>query len=329
MDRENIRYTGRFDFKEPDAPRFAWSGCIISCRFQGTGLSVRLKSFGENYLLVLLDGEIANNALKITGDREYCLASSLIEGIHVLSLVRRNEFYFGSIAFLGFNVKGGKLLPLPPQSERRLEIIGDSITCGFGNEGNMGMEYHQQYDNAYLSYAATAARLLEAECHIISYSGFGIIRDYLGNEQNTLPAKYDLTIPEEEEVWDFSTWTPQLVGINLGTNDFSFGTVPNRGRFTDAYADFIKRILKNYPEAYILCITGTTMGGDNLKTISEYIQEGIIGQLKQTGFERISYLELDQQKEEDGRGISGHPSIRTHQKAGHKLYEEIKKLMNW
>lgn len=328
MDRDNIRFTGRFDFNDAKGPRFAWSGCAISARFQGSGISIRLKSDGENYLLILLDGQIVQNALRVTGESEYPLVSCLKEGPHEISLVRRNEFYFGSIQFMGFTIEGGELLPLPPQPVKRLEFIGDSITCGFGNEGNMSMEYHQKYDNAYLSYAAIASRLLGAECHIIGYSGFGIIRDYLGNEQNTLPAKYDLVIPEESIPWDFC-WKPQLVGINLGTNDFGFGTKPDREQFIKAYINFIKRIRNNYPDTHILCIIGTAMGGEELATIREYVQEGIIGTLKGVGFEQLSYLELEHQKEEDKLGISGHPGIRTHQIAGRRLYEEIRNLMGW
>lgn len=326
---EQIRFSGRFDFNDARGPRFAWSGCTILVRFQGTSISVRLKSHGENYLLVLLDGRVIQNALRVTDEREYTLAASLKEGPHEISLVRRNEFYFGSIQFLGFHVTGGGLLALPPPSDKKIEIIGDSITCGFGNEGAMGMEYHQRYDNAYLSYAAIASRLLEAECHIIGYSGFGIIRDYLGNEQNTLPAKYDFIIPEENTPWGFDTLIPQLVGINLGTNDFGFGTTPDREQFTAAYVNFIKRIRGHYPNAHILCIVGTTMGGKALETIRTYIQEDIIRLLSNSGFKQISYLELEQQKEEDKLGISGHPGVRTHQIAGRRLYEEIKRLMNW
>lgn len=329
MDGKKIRYTGRFDFSDPEGPKFAWSASAVSARFFGTEASVRLKSFGNNYLLVILDGRVINKALHVEDEGTFRLAYGLSEVEHEITLVKRTEFYLGTVQFLGFDFGKGRLLSPPADSNRRIEIIGDSITCGFGNEGSPDMEYDPRYDNGWLSYGVAAARLLTADYMIIGRSGYGIIRDYEGNRSNTLPSVYHLTLPEKSEQWDFTRWIPDVVVINLGTNDFSYGYVPERKEFIRAYLDLIHTIRNHYPHTCIVCTVGPLVDGDALIITQDYVQNGIVGQLVNSSQNWISYLEFPHQKAEDGYGISMHPSVKTHEFMGKRLSDEIRRIKNW
>jgi hypothetical protein len=45
----NIRYTGRFDFTTPNAPRFDWPGVMIEAGFTGTSIGILLAEQWANY----------------------------------------------------------------------------------------------------------------------------------------------------------------------------------------------------------------------------------------------------------------------------------------
>jgi hypothetical protein len=63
-----------------------------------------------------------------------------------------------------------------PQPVRKMEFIGDSDTCGFGNEGKassaknlFGMK--GRLENVYNGYACITARMFDAEEHVLAWSG--------------------------------------------------------------------------------------------------------------------------------------------------------------
>lgn len=329
----DVTFTGRFDFSDPKGPWFAWSASTISARFRGTGIKSRLRSPGDNYFTVLLDGKVAVNSLHVRGIESakeadlYTLATGLADGIHKISLVKRTEFNIGKAQFLGFKVENGSLLEPAATPERKIEIIGDSISCGFGVEGDLTTDYDPKYDNAFASYGVLAAGILDAECYDISCSGYGIIREYTGNRENILPNVYSLILPGNQTEWDFKSWIPQVVVINLGTNDFSFGFIPERAEFVEGYINFITRIRKNYPGVQIICTVGPIVEGDALEITREYISNGIVGYFRSCRQEWVHFLDFGRQKEADGYGITNHPSTITHRKMADTLADKIRTIL--
>ena len=229
----NIRYIGRFDCRDPAGPRCAWSNSSVRLKFMGTALNVKLADTNENQWQVIVDGK-PGPVIKSKGRGAiYPLANGLAEGEHAIELVKRTEAFNGTTQFQEFQISaGGKLLPVPA-ARRRLEIIGDSITCGYGNEGKSEQEHFSpNTENGYSTYGAIAARELGAEYMCIAWSGKKMWPD------NTIPALYDLTLPQDSmSQWDFSKWTPDVVVINLATNDFG-KKIPDENGWTTAYEGF-------------------------------------------------------------------------------------------
>src|SRR5262249_35009916 len=157
---------GRFDTSDPAGARFAWSGSAVVARFKGTAINVRLRDEGKNVFQVIVDGE-PKTILKTQPGRElYPLAEGLPEGVHEVTLYKRTEAEVGEVVFFGFD-GSGQMLPAPPRPERRIELIGDSITTGYGDEGpgpKCG-SFRSEYENEYVTYGAIAARSLGAEHH--------------------------------------------------------------------------------------------------------------------------------------------------------------------
>ena len=123
----------------------------------------------------------------------------------------------------------GELLPLA-DFECRIEFVGDSITSGEGLAGNSTM---QDWVASVFSnvghYAVETATNLHAEYRIVSQSGWGTYCGYNNDITMTIPGIYDQICGVQAEGIgaelgsmkenDFENWQPDIVVINLGTND--------------------------------------------------------------------------------------------------------------
>ena len=74
----------------------------------------------------------------------------------------------------------------------KVEFIGDSITCGFGNMSNERDHMFYSIDeNGWNSHAAIASRQLNASFSILSFSGITVSRG-IGNFQWMIPSMPEL-----------------------------------------------------------------------------------------------------------------------------------------
>jgi len=216
-----VRFVGRVDGCKPEGARYAWSGSGFVAKFRGTGVSVRLND-KPNQHTVLLDGELLPKLVTVAGEQLYPLASELADEEHVLELYRRTEASSGETIVIGLELEGstdnpGELLEPPPPAARRIELIGDSISCGYGNEGTAPCTFSVDTENHYLAYGSLLARSLGAELSTVAWSGKGVIYNYNGDKLLPLPTVYDRTVPNDtKNLWDFS-WQPEAVVINLRT----------------------------------------------------------------------------------------------------------------
>lgn len=324
-----VRFVGRVDFTDPMKPMFAWSGTGVTARFEGT--SVRVHLSGSQYYTVILDGQIKMASALISG--VVLLADRLDAGVHTIELYRRTEANSGDVQFLGFEIGTGTLLSPPEPLSRRLEVVGDSITCGYGNEGSdENCTFSPETENHYLSYAAIAARHLNAELHTIAWSGKGVICNY-GDDAtsctNPMPTYYDRTLPQNAtSQWDITKFQPHAVIVNLGTNDFSTQVDPTKADFEQAYEQFLLHIRSKNPDAYILCTNGPMLTGTDLSNVRTYISN-VVKKLNDAGDLRIDSFELAPQDRADGLGCDWHPSLKTHEKMAAQLETALKKALSW
>jgi lysophospholipase L1-like esterase len=321
-----VHYVGRVDTSDPVRARFAWSGTGVVARFDGTSVAANLGG-GQEYTVVI-DGTVAPKLVAASGMSS--LATGLTAGEHTVELYRRTEAAEGESAFLGFDFGGGMLLAPPPPPARRLEFIGDSITCGYGNEGaDMNCPYSPQTENHYLTYAALTARALEAELSTVAWSGKGVVCNY-GDDasscQNPLPAYYELTLPANgASTWDFSRFVPDAVVINLGTNDFSTDSDPSQSEFEAGYRALLELVRQKYPDAYVLCTNGPMLTGSDLSAVRSYIAN-VVDAL---GDPRISSFELATQDGSDGYGCDWHPSLARHERMATVVTAELRRKLGW
>lgn len=323
-----VRYVGRVDLADARGGKFAWSGSGVVARFSGTSLSVKLNG-GQEYSVVI-DGMLRPSKLTIQSG-ETPIESNLSNGEHTVELYRRTEAAQGVSQFLGFTFgAGGALLAPPPAPARRIELIGDSISVGYGNEGpNESCKFTPQTENHYQSYGAIAARTVGAELHTIAWSGRGVVCNYGDDAQSCtepLPEIYDRTLPgQNDSRWDFARYQPDAVVINLGTNDYSTNVDPSAGDFTAAYGAFLKHLRSVYPDALMLCTCGPMLYGAELDQVRGYIADAVSA----SGDDNIKTFDIPSQSASDGLGCDFHPSIKTHQKMADLLVDVLKRELAW
>lgn len=334
------RWIGRVDLSDPAAPQFAWSGTGFVATVAGATISVKLKTVSSSdpvYFQPVIDGT-AGSRFSVTGEQTVTLATGLASGDHVVEVYRETEGRYGHTVFEGF--PDGTVKAPPPSPGRIIEIVGDSISAGYGD---LGSEQHPNYgpdpdggcpfttatESAYTTYGAITARTLGADPSIIAMSGWGMYRDNQNNVSNVVPAVYADTLgPHTTPSWPFQPPLPQVVVINLGTNDFAMGD-PGATAFEGAYTAFIATVRSKYPDAWIFCTVGPLLYGSGLAAAQTDIQAVVANAQNDGGDMKVQYLDFGQQNTSLGTGCQYHPNTTEHQAMADSLVAAIRTALGW
>lgn len=324
-----VRYVGRFDRTDAAGPRCAWSASTVAVTLTGGSLNVRLNERGKNFWQIVVNGAPAGVLELKPGEHVYPVVTDLPAGRHTVELVKRTEASVGATQVLGFELSGGaKLLPTPARP-RRIEVIGDSISCGYGNEAaNKEQHFSPATENAWLAYGAVAARAVDADYICVAWSGKKLWPN------NSILDYYDRVLPSPTAAkWEFSRWVPDVVIINLGTNDFNVKVNPEEAGWVAAYVAFIQQIRARYPQAPVYCALGTMLSDwpsarKPRTTILGYLAR-VIEQANAAGGPPVRLLDFGVQKAENGYGADWHPNVKTNSLMGAQLAETLKKDLGW
>jgi len=331
-DNPHIQYIGRFEHSNPKKAAFDWPGVYICATFEGTSCSIRLKDTLNEYAVIIdqyAPRLITADSLK----QVYLVASGLPDSVpHTIKIQKRTETFLGRAEFSGFILdKGCALLPPQKRPERRIEFIGNSITSGYGVEGDSAAcHFSAETENAAMSYAAMTARELRADYSLVAYSGRGVVRNYGERSKASLepmPSLYDrICFSDSAKKWNFASWVPQAVVINLGTNDFSTQPFPDKAVFQQAYVRLINRVRSLYPGVTIFCVSGPMIE----EPCWGYIKETVEQEQKGKRDKDIFFVGIERSKLTDADwGCDYHPNVYGMSKITEILVSEIKMRMNW
>jgi lysophospholipase L1-like esterase len=320
--RAAIHLIGRFDTTPRQGPRFAWSGSGIVMSFRGTGISVTLDGPLTTLFQVIIDGGAPFTVRASAKPQQ--VAQGLSPGEHRIEIYKRTEADQGTAQLRGIAVDDGELIVSPAPFTRCIEVIGDSITCGYGNEGKSAdCDFTPETENAKATYGAFSAREFNAAHVSISFSGKGMLRDWQGNTAEQLPALYQRTIPTEPaSIYGFDQYRPDVVVVNLGTNDWALG-YPGEP-FIDAYDKFLSRLRTSHPNAKIIASMGPMETGDKA---NDAVRTAV-GRRNAAGDSQVYFLPFAPQREPN-IGCNGHPNVVTHQEMAVRLSQLIAKLTGW
>jgi lysophospholipase L1-like esterase len=277
--------------------QYSWPGVYFEGRVSGTGVGIVLGDSAADYD-VQVDGTTVATLVK-PGNTTHWI-NGLQNRDHTVRLVKRNDTPGDTSTFGGFvAAPGGAVLSKPAARNRQIEFIGDSLTVGYGNlstSRDCTGDQVQRTTNTDVSYGALTARRLNADYQINGYSGLGMVRNYNGGSPDvTYRTYYDRALQNAPgDVWQNpGTWRPQLVVINLGTNDFSTAVNPGEPWTPDslatayrgAYGDFIQKLRTRYG-------AGTTIVAVGAGQFAGHVQQ-VVKARNDAGDSGVRYWFLD------------------------------------
>lgn len=339
-----IQYTGRISFANPERPAWNFPGIQIIASFEGTSLRMIAKPRSGYFMAQIDQAEPFKVAFRGKRDSVVTLATALPNGVHTVKLMYAIEGYEFYPEFWGFVLdKGKKLVETPALPSRKIEFIGNSITCGYGNEGlkkEEGFDYATE--NHYYSYASITARNLEAQHWVVARSGIGAYRNYAGpktgNPESNMLAQYEYVgyawkpdLRKEatflNEKWDFRRYQPDVVCINLGTNDLS---TPNYDLqlLKQNYQKLLKMVRQHNPKAKIVFLTGTMLGKKE-SDIQQQMLDEIAAEAKKAGDQEVYRFDMTPISGNEWYGNDYHPNIYQDEKMAGELTAYLRGLMNW
>ena len=340
----HIRYAGRISFANPERPAWNYPGIQIVAAFEGTSLRMLAKPRSGYFMAQIDQAEPFKVAFRGERDSLVTLATALPDGRHLVRLMYVIEGYEFFPEFWGFVLDPGRrLVEAPAFPSRKIEFIGNSITCGYGNEG-LCKEDHFDYatENHYYSYASIAARSLEAQHWVVARSGIGAYRNYgepkTGSPRSCMPVQYeytgyawDLKLRDEanflSEKWDFSRYQPDVVCINLGTNDLSTNNY-DLALLRQGYEKLLKMVRQHNPQAKIVLLTGSMLYNQELQEAKQLLDD-ITAEAKKAGDKEVYRFDLSPIDDEAFYGNDWHPNVYQDEKMAAELTAYLRKLMGW
>jgi len=261
--------------------------------------------------------------------------------VRLMYIIEGYEFY---PEFWGFVLdEGRQLVDAPALPARKIEFIGNSITCGYGNEGtNANEHFEYETENHYYSYASLTARSLNAQHWVVARSGIGAYRNYgdvkTGSPRSNMPVQYeytgyayDLKLRQENsflnEKWDFNRYQPDVVCINLGTNDLSTNNYDEK-LLKQGYKKLLNMVRQHNPQAKVVFLCGSMLGGKELEIAKRLLNE-VVAEANKSGDKEVYRFDFSPQNGDIGFGNDYHPSIWQHEKMSAELTAYLRALMKW
>jgi len=316
------------------------SASSVSFDFEGNSCSISLQSVDtydhQNYVSLELDGQyIGRIRIEKGAVQSYPITVSTNKKIHHLAVYKATEAANGGVLFSGTTAKvvEGKTL----KNRKKIELIGDSITCGFGNDTSIipcgrGDWYDQH--NAYWAYGPVLSRALNIDFVLSSVSGYGMYRNWNDEHLNepNIPDVYENLYlnKDSSKPYDFA-FQPDLVSICLGTNDLSDGDgkkarLPfNEEKYISNYIDFIKTVYKHAPKTRIVLLSSPMVSGDKNVTLVKCLKKVIQAFENDKAHKPIALFEFQPMTP---KGCGFHPDINDDKIMADQLIPVFKKLLD-
>ncbi len=297
-------------------------GSAISVCFQGREITAHIEDMsqsGKSWLNVYID-DLPVRVMRIDPDHQlYQLADDLEDIPHTITLQKRTEAGFGTVKFVDLTAENGSFLPPPIARPHQILVIGDSITCGYGNEAQIPCDCDASRENNALAYSSLLGEYLNAEALIVGASGTGCFQNFGGSKEGRMSDYFMETICPDLDSKAIDPFRPEVIVINLGTNDWSAPIDPPD--YSNRYRQLVNFIRDRYPSSELFCVIGPMNLGP-----SPYL-EALVKSLNKEGDAHIHFMEFPLIKRpEDGMGGSGHPSVKKHQQMAVQLSNMIKQV---
>ncbi|SFU62931.1 bifunctional acetylxylan esterase/glucomannan deacetylase AxeC2 [Pseudoduganella namucuonensis] len=303
--------------------RLAYPGASLFLRFAGKTLAVDASSTGNpGYIEVQVDDQ-APRLVALTPDtRRVELVRDAGGATHEVRIMQRTETWQGITRLAGF-AHDGQLAAWPQPEQRKMLVLGDSVTCAQGIDRVSGDARSSSMTNPRASYGMLAAQALRAQVALVCYGGRGLVRTWEGKSELNLPEFYELAIPDPAAPapWDHRRYDPDVVVSAIGTNDFTVG-VPDRENYVGAYTSLVNTMLRNHPHAQIVLTEGAILNGEGKTAMRAFIAETAA----RVGSPRVHIMPSTHYP---GDAEDAHPTREQHAAMARELAEHLRALLRW
>jgi archaellum component FlaF (FlaF/FlaG flagellin family) len=325
---EKIHHEGRIII-DSESAQYLYPGTSFSTEFTGTAISGKFNPVAAYYWVEVDDQEPFKICTSKKNNRvpnseqnpaTFWLARGLEDGNHTVRVTLCSEGLYKNPKFYGFVIEDDAELTKPAEKSVKFEFIGNSITCGYGTEVTDRSPFNDSTSNFCHSFAYKTTKEFNAECMVVARSGIGVYRNY-GNQADfgIMPDVYEKSWLSSSTTWDFSQYTPDVVFINLGTNDVWNMDTFSEEDFETAFRNFLNTVISHYPNSKYILLTGCMMNGAGLtkvKAILNAIQSDYNSESHP--FYRFDF------KTVAGTGADWHPCAAQQDKMGTDLIKFLK-----
>lgn len=359
-DVKKINIFGRLGKMKNPLPLF-FNGSGVEIVVTGSDLWIEVETdsdFHEPWVAYELNGALMSRQMLLPGEHSICLFRNMnpetpktIRFYRELQAMSEDDKC--KVIVKGFKLNG-EFIDVPVY-KRKIEFIGDSITSGEGSYGCVSdVDWLAMYMSASVNYATMTAKELNADFHIFSQGGWGVYCGWDNDIRHNIPSVYEkvcglATGPSNEALgtlddYDFESWQPDTIIVNLGTNDITAFSQPpilnpndnkmycqrrnpdgslNRDdemKVEKAIISFLKMLRLHCPNAHIVWCYGM-LGCDLNLTITEAISE----YRKETGDKKVDFFQLPNTTMETF-GAHMHPGKESHRQAAKALVNYLKQF---
>ncbi len=357
---EKVLFTsGRVSHRK-EGITFFWTGSSLEFIVSGSELSVDLEVPEDSlcpWISIMLNGHLLQRCLLRRGrqtllvyDRLNYREPKTIRIIKDSPALLQNALYEGETLYTVTGIStDGSFTPLP-EKKLKIELIGDSITSGEGLFGYPGLITEDLWFFTAmpdLHYGMRIADTLDADLRMVTQAGWGVYIGYTNNPSYNIPSVYEQVCGVQkspsavslgaQEMNSFTSWQPDLILVNLGTNDAAAFVNPeyvdplthshwkmhvnadgslnheDLAHIRHAAITFLHVLRKHNPAARILWCYGM-MGHE--------IEDTLIDAVHSLGDPLVSYLSLPDTLTGEF-GAVDHPGIPSHKKTADRLLSAI------
>ncbi len=331
-DAAHVRPIGR-TYNARGACWFSYSGCGVEFRCNGTSLSLTLlvengDALEERHkprIAVFVNDEMVVDTALEDAKQTIAVPFYAFDNEAVVRVVKLSESMYSCVGISDIRLYGSMDILPTERTKQVIEFIGDSITAGFGvdHEKRKG-EFSTRTENYSKTYAYLTAEALGAEGYGIAYSGYGVVSGWTStgkiNDQNVLAKHYTkavegITVGGVTPSWYFEAPLPDLIVINLGTNDHTYCTTKARCKeFEKAYKQLLKLVCEKNPGVPVVCILG-----DMNDTMYPHIEKAVKSFTEKHTEATVLCTPIDFNMAKLGVVLHGHPTAESNEHAAGEL----------
>lgn len=343
------KYLGRTELSD-DILWCAMSG--TGCEFEYTGKNLEITFQGDSSINdyynhrarvgIFVDEERVADEMISQNEISIPVIKTDSDDTYNIKIIKLSEVEMSTMGIKSIDIDDGEIIAPASEKPHKIEFIGDSITCGYGIDSDGPYDnFSTATEDITKTFAHKSSQILNADYSIFAMSGYGLLSGYTSdpsqiNTDAIIPpyycnlgcsnASFTGSGYPQNYSWNFGNFRPDVIVINLGTNDATYCQNNNEKleSFIQAYVDFLGQIRVNNPEAEIFCTLGTCS-----EQIYSQVEQASKKYSAETGDDKVHALLIDSGDSNYGYGADWHPSEASNTLMGDILADEIAKVMGW